>query len=306
MSRPTHPLPLIGAFPLALALLGCGPSSQQLLAGNHFREATCAIAEGEVDAQEVSLAFTRALDPQLHVEVMSDETVAAAAPQAPAEVRGRVLFVRVRVVTNEVPIDHLAVSLEAVGQVPAHPMELDALAKLTGERAPASHTSTETHYIENAVSGAISIFTLGLIDPAQRGPTTHVVPPLPLEWKLTAPNAYDLYTAFSGPGCEEHRRGPDDAQHVSMTCAATFMVERVGTGSLALDMGVDYQAARLSRNQEMRSAADDASWTCRLKTRLHVPLGPVGDLSKATLATFGPRFRAVKELDAAAGHDVAQ
>ncbi len=304
MNHPARVLPVIGVF--CVEFLGCGPSSQQLLAGNHFREAACSITEGEGDAQEISVAITRALDPQLHVDVVADDTVMAAAPQAPPEVRGRVLFVRVRVVTNEIPVDHLGLSLDTAGDVPAHPMELDALAKLTGEQAPPSHTSTETHYIQNAVSGAISIFTLGLIDPAQRGPTTHVVPPLPLEWKLTAPNAYGLYSAFSGSGCEEHRGGPEDAPHVGMSCDATFMVERVGSGSLALDMGVEYQALRLSRTQEMRSVGDDSSWTCRLKTRLHVPLGPVGDLSKATSATFGPRFRAVRELDEAAGREVTR
>lgn len=287
----------LAATVLACAtLVACGPSAHDLLAGNHFREAACAVDEGRGQAEEVSAAITRALDPQLHVDVMSDESVAAASPTAPPELRARVLFVRVRVATNEIPIDHLGLSLDTTGEVPAHVMDLDSLARLTGERPPPSHKATETHYIRNAVSGAINIFTLGLIDPGQRGPTTTVVPPDDYEWKASAPGAYGLYAAFSGSGCAERRGGTDDAPHVGMGCDATFMVERASAGALALDLRVQYSALRLSRNQEMRSVGDDTSWTCRGTATLHVPLGAVPELPRTAAAMFGPRFRAVREL----------
>ena len=300
---------------VASVMSGCGPAVGPMLAGNHFREATCAVdaargsdaTQGASDeARDVSVAITRALDPQLHVDVLSDEAVAAAAPAAPSDVRARVLFVRVRVVTNDIPVDHLGLSVNTSGDAPSHPMDLEALAKLTSERAPASHTRTETHYLDNIVSGAVTIFTLGLIDPGHRGPTTSVVPAEPFEWEESAPNAHSLYTAFTGSGCAPHRSGPDDAPHVGMACDATFLVERAAAGSLALDLGVEYRALRLSRTPDLRDDAAEATWTCRLKTRVRVPLGPVRELPHATAAAFGPRFRAVQELAKGAGREVVQ
>ena len=284
----------------AIALSGCGPSAHDLLAGNHFREAACATEEGHGDPREVSDAITRALDPQIHVDVMSDETVAAAAPAAPPDLHARVLFVRVRVATNEIPMDRLGLSLDTAGDAPAHVLNLFSLAELTGERPPPSHTGTETHYLRNAVSGAVTIFTLGLIDPGQQGPTTVEIPATDYEWKQAAPSAHSLYSAFNGQGCTERRGGADDAQHVGMTCDATFMVERASPGSLSLDLGMVYSAQRLGHNEEMRAARDESSWTCRVKSRLHVQLGAVRELPKNTTATFGPRFRPVRELHATA------
>jgi len=283
-------------FAPLVTMLGCGPSAHDLLSGNHFREAACATEEGRGEKREVSDAITRALDPRLHVDVMSDEAVLAAAPKAPPELSARVYFVRVHVATNEIPIDHLGLSLDTAGDTPARVMDLDSLAQLTGEHSPPSHTATETHYLHNAVSGAINIFTLGLIDPGQQGPTTTVVPPNEFEWREAAPSAYSLYSAFNGAGCSERRSGSEEAPHVGMSCDATFMVQRASAGTLALDLGMLYSATRLSHNEEMRAMRDDASWNCRLKARVHVPLGSVRELPKTTAATFGSRYRSVHEL----------
>jgi hypothetical protein len=286
---------------LCALLCACGPNTSELLDGHHYREATCAVTQGAASPDEVTSAMTRALEPRLHVEVISDEALAAVAPTTTAEQRARVLLVRVRLMTNDIPIDHIALSLAPKGDVSARPMDMNALVAITGERTPPNHTVVTTHTLENIVSAGVAIFSLGLIDPGQRGPSTTEVPPTEDEWAAAAPTAFSVFSAFPSPGCEERKTGDDDAPRIGAKCEASLLVERRGGGALALDFGVAYVADRLARNKEKRGGVED-QWKCRIKERIHVPLGPVDTLAQSTAATFGTRYRGAGEI----GHVVRE
>jgi hypothetical protein len=278
----------------AAALFGCGPQVPALLDGHHYREATCAATEGAGAPNDVTTAMTRALDPQMHVEVVSDTTLSGAVPEATREMRERALVVRVRLMTNDIPIDHLALALATTGDVSARPMEMNALAGLTGERIPPSHTVTESHTIENIFRAGVAVFSAGLLDPGQRGDTTRVEPPSTEEWKAAAPIASHIFESFPSPGCDERRSGDDEAPRVGASCEATLLVEPRAGGELALDLDLLYTADRLARTHDLRGPED--AWKCRLKERIRIPLGPVATLASNTSATFGARYRSATEV----------
>jgi hypothetical protein len=303
LRRGLFALARVAAFgALGVLVCACGPKTSELLDGHHYREATCAVTQGAASRDEVASAMSRALDPRLHVEVISDEVLATVAPGTTPDMRARVLLVRVRIATNDIPIDHLELSLASKGDVSARPMDLPALAGLTGERVPPNHTVVTTHTLENIVSAGVAIFSLGLLDPGQRGPSTTETPPTDDEWQAAAPTAFSVAAAFPSRGCTERKSGTDDAPRIGASCEASLLVERRAGGSLVLDLGVAYQAERLRKNEQARYGVGESDRKCRVEERVRVPLGPVATLAQSTAATFGTRYRGADEI----GHAVTE
>ncbi len=232
----------------AAALGGCAPPLAQLIDGKHYREAVCAGVEQDA-AEEVTDALARDADAQVHIHSVTREELEPVLGGQMPHVDGRAEFVRVRFITNTLPVDDYQVRLgveEVAGLYEASAVTLESLLVATKEPLPPNRTYSTYMTPNNVMKGAGAIFTVGIsllftggFDAEQmtEGPSLD-------DFERTAQIATRLYQALELSSCT-NSGGP---LQPGADYTAFFMLPRKANARWRLSVEQTYRAKRISKH----------------------------------------------------------
>lgn len=256
------------------ASIGCGPSTTQLVAHKHYREALCAQSDDELVAKAL-WAHTNA---HLHLHVVTAEEMAAVIGDSttPA-VLERARFVRLTLETNRLPVDGMRVSIGGQPSVIASP-SWDRLAQLTHEKLPPQERHTTSLTAKN-IFNVGAIFLSGglwlLTDPRfNRG--EYYVEASPEKYRAQAPLAYALREATEVSGsCTGSTATAKEEAPVGLSCVTYLVVDRVDLTPVDLVLTFEWVAYRWK--PEQRDYKPEAKDQCLTKHVVRVPLETMPD-----------------------------
>lgn len=236
--------------------VGCAPSLTELLDDKHYREAVCAGFD-EGDAELITEALARDADAQVHVHSVTRRELGPVLGGQMSHVDGRAEFVRVRFVTNALPVDDYHVTLgvaEVNGMYEASAASLTALVATTREALPPNRTYSTYATPDNVLKGGAAVFTLGFSLLFTGGFTAETVMAGPSmeDYARTAPIATRLYGELGGSGCSN----PGGSAQVAADCTLFFVLPRRPNARWRLVVEQTFTAKRVGS-----TIADDCKLT---------------------------------------------
>ena len=235
---------------LCAAFAGCAPTLSQLLEQRHYREAVCAGVDDDV-ADEVTAALARDADAQVHVHSITREELEPVLGGQMPHVDGRAEFVRVRFVTNTLPVDDYQVRLgieEAAGLHEAAALTWASLIRATNESLPPNSTYATYATPNNLLKGAGAFFTLGLslffTGPFQ--PELVSGEPSFEAYARVAPVATRLYQGLGQSDCSN----PGGPLQKGGDCTLYFVLPRHADARWRLTVEQTYRAKRIGDDRE--------------------------------------------------------
>lgn len=277
---------VIVAAAAVFAAVGCGPSTTQLVAHKHHREALCA----QSNEEEVARALFQDTNAFIHLHVVTDDELArAVGPAAPA-VAARARFVRLELETNRIPVDGMRVAIRAEPAVVTRP-SYPRLAQITGEALPAAEARSTVLTPNNVLQAGAILFSGGLwllTNPSFDRGTTYVDAP-PEKYRAMAPIAFALHeaTGETDDRCAASLSSAREEAPVGLHCATYLVVDRPVSRPIDLVLTFGWVAYRW--RPEQRDTQPEERDTCivehtvRIPAALDIPFGtkprPVGDLA---------------------------
>ncbi len=259
------------ALLMLLGLSACAPSLQNLVSHRHYREAICA-TEGQAAQTDVALAIGDDADLHYHLHRVTEAELRHVLPNAAPAVLGRGDLVRLRVVSQGLPIDGYALSARLEDRRGAGEADLASwatLAKLTGERLPQSHIEQTYATPMNLLLGAGTILTLGV--PLLFTGGSYFKPgyisraPGWNDYNRVAPLTTKLHDAIGFNGCTPRQAA--EGGHVRAKCDAYFVVTDLEAGQWQLRIGQIFFADRIG----VDGSARDEEKVCSLSREDVVP-----------------------------------
>lgn len=260
------------ALLMSLGLTACAPSLQNLVSHRHYREAICA-TEGQAAQTDVALAIGNDADLHFHLHRVTEAELRHVLPEEAPVVLTRGDLVRLRVVSQGLPIDGYALSArleDRRGTGEAKLANWATLARLTGERLPQSHIENSRATSKNVLLGLGAFVTFGaaLLFTGGRffGPEPVRVGPGYAEYQRVAPNATKLHDAIGFDGCRQ--RDAVEGGYVQSRCDAYFVVTNLDDGQWQLRLGQVFAADRIGVDR----TAPREEKICRIAREDVVPL----------------------------------
>lgn len=289
----------------AAALLGgCGPSLSSLVRERHYREAVCAAHDGSDDDKG---AVARALGADaglyVHVYVVPKEELRAILGDATDNVSARAQFARVRVQSNKLPLDDIALDAFITapgGEIAGAPVRWDTLALATSETLPPTRTERRETYVTGAnllkAGGAVLTMGLSMLF-MDFTPETFEVDVTHEDYPRALPLAAALRGSMPPSGCQRLGGGgaPGSSDGVGQRCDFYLVVETLADMSGTLNIRARYVAMR-EKLREYESPEEEKERRCVVEGVSRVPLGPLHEIGEATKKIFGPEMRPVAEV----------
>jgi len=255
-----------------LGLTACGPNLQSLVSHRHYREAICA-TEGDAAQRDVARAIGDDADLHFHLHRVTEAELRDVLPEETPVVLSRGDLVRLRVVSQGLPIDGYALTAQLEDRRGAGEAELASwasLAKLTGEKLPGRHVDKTYATGRNVLLGLGTLLTAGLPLLFTGGsyfkPGYVSVAPGHSEYSRVAPLTTKLHDAIAFNGCEP--RDAVDGGHVHARCDAYFVVSNLDRGRWQLRIGQVFVADRIGVEEYAR----EDERVCRLAREDVIPL----------------------------------
>ena len=277
----------------------CAPSFSGLVANRNYREAICAAADGGEDRQELLRdALEEDAAVYAHVHVVSDSELTPVLGDSSSAVSQRARFARVRLRTNNLPIEDLEIDaaiLDASGGSGAAPVSWETLAWATQEVLPPSQTRRTYITAGNMLRLIAATATVGLslLFSPFRAEEVEVAAP-PSEFRRVAPLASALHEAMGSGGCR--------ALTVPTTGGATPRAGRTCEGFYMLDSSptADWRLEVRQRFISHRIGSDlpEEDRNCAVETVSVVPLGQGSAIESRARETFGEQMRLLSEISA--------
>jgi len=284
-----------------MALVGCAPSLESLVADRHLGQAVCSASWREDSSDEhrerVAEALRDVLEPRAHVQALDEDQLVALLGEAGHAVHDEAIILRLVFDLHDSDLDQVTPTL-AMSQRGAYLERIadtrQGWATLTGETVPQKETlapselAKKLHDLKSGahtaakLTGELSrVITLGILPVDEwvgdrpRAPQPRTIYPTLREYACAAPVAESLYQALvTDDACQEGRcvvwrafRRPDEST------------------DLHLEVTVDYSATAGSN-------------TCdRVWDTVDIALEPA-PVDEAIAAVFGDRLRTFRELEA--------
>jgi hypothetical protein len=272
---------LLKSVAASLLLAGCAPTLPSLLANKHYREAVCAGADDDA-ADEVAAAIARDADAQLHIHTLTREELEPVLGRHAPSIDARNEFVRVRVLTNTVPVDGYQLQLEvneAEGLSQAAPANWASLIRATKETMPSNRLYATYVTPDNLLKTTAAIFSLGtsLLFTNSFQPGLAEGAPSPEDFERSAPIASRLQRALGPTGCDN----PGGPAQPGGDCTLFFVLPRNQSARWKLAVKQTFVARRLGDERELDCSVSRSD-TVELRAPFSSKTRPLKELVEAT------------------------
>ena len=272
---------LLKSVAFTLLLAGCPPPLPSLLANKHYREAVCAGVDEDA-ADEVAAALARDADAQLHIHTLTQEELEPVLGKHAPIIDARYEFVRVRMLTNTLPVDGYQVQLEveeAEGLNEAAAVNWASLIRATKEKMPPNRLYATYVTPDNFLKTTAAIFSLGtsllFTNPFQPGLAEGE--PSPEDFERSAPIASRLQRAFGPTGCDN----PGGPAQPGGDCTLYFVLPRNANARWKLSVKQTFLAQRLGDDRRLDCSVSRSD-SLDLRAHFESKTRPLSELAEPT------------------------